>query len=1289
MGVALLGREPTALDEPIRTSLSFSRAQISYYFETEFDFSGNANSGLKLRHFIDDGAVIYLNGVEIGRFNMPAGLVAPDTLASPSVGNAESVTQAFPNVIPVEGRNRLSVELHQSNVGSSDLIFGAEVLGKSVITPGIPGQPFNEPAEEWIELFNRSTEPVDLNGWRFEDGVEFVFPGGTVLEPGGYLMVAGDPVALKAKYPNLTIVGPFRGGLSNRGERLALTDPVGNLGDEVPYRDSGRWPVFPDGGGSSLELRNAAADNRSPEAWSASDESGNSAWQNVTYTGIAENDRQGNNTFHEFLLGFLDAGEILLDDVSVIEDPDGAATEFIQNGDFEGDTMGSLADKWRAVGTHGSHGRTIVVTDPDNPGNKCLHVVATGPTEDKHNKIETTYANRERVEVGTEYRISFRAKWLRGSNQVNTRLYFNYLQRTTLLPVPEQWGTPGTANSMRIENLGPTFSALSHEPAVPNKDQPVSVRIEAEDPDGIGSMTLFHGVNGSNFEEVTMTRGAGGSYTATVPGQSASTIVQFYVEAIDSAGAVSHFPAKGPGSRALFKVDDGRARLGEVHNFRIIMLNGERTFLFRNTNRMSNDRIGATVIYDEETIFHNVGVRLKGSGFGRYNGSHYGFNIEFEPDHLFRGVHRTISIERSPPLKEVFAKHLLTQAGGIGASFYDDVGRILSPNERESGACLFSMARHTSEFWEGQFGPNSGDGTLFNHELLYNPNGSSGGVEGLKVNNPYNHNGGRYEFKDRGSGKEPYRFGFQIRSQRDRDDYSAIIGASKALSLSGQEMEDAAAEFIDLDQFARGFAAMSLVGNDDTYTRIWEHNLRYYARPTDGRLIVLPWDLDRAFNLAASAPPTGGNAVGKLLKRPLVLRLFYGHALDMIDTTFNSEYATKWADHLGSLTGSRYRGEASFVGNRSNNILSRLPDEVPFEVTTEGGGDLTVATPTANLRGRGWINVRSIRRSDGTAYGLRWIDDETWEISVALETGVNTVVLEAFDFRGKSVGTDTVRITSTATASAPTALNTAISEIHYHPAELSEAELAAGFTDPEAFEFVEVTNVGENPVDLSGAAFTNGIAFQFPANFPPVASGGRILLVANEAAFRMRYGDVVAASVVGEYAGSLRNSGENLRLEDATGTVIHEFEFNDRHPWPESSDGRGFSLVLVAPRSLPDPGNPLSWRPSASLGGNPGDADAIIFQGEPDDLVSYAVIESAFQLPAVDTPILAFSQAIGSDSATVTPEFSLDLQTWTVAADEHFRLRTNNEDGTMTLYYQSPISNEHSAHYGRLRIGAR
>ncbi|MGK0185478.1 MAG: hypothetical protein ACI9R3_001256 [Verrucomicrobiales bacterium] len=1296
VGMALLGREPTALEEPIRTELSFSRPQVTYYFETDFIFAGDTSAGLTLRHLIDDGAVFYINGVEIARFNMPAGLVTPETLADPSVGNAESVRATIADANLVEGNNRLSVEVHQSNVGSSDIIFGVEVLGKTIVTPGIPGQPFNEPTEEWIELFNRGTVAVDLSDWSLENGVEFIFPAGTTLNAGGYLVVADDAAALSSKYPALNIAGSFMGGLSNKGERITLRDASGNPADEVEYADSGRWPTYPDGGGSSLELIEATADNTKPETWAASDETNKSEWKTFTYRGTAENDRMGNNVFHEFLLGLLDAGELLLDDVSVIESPDGAAIEFIQNGTFENDIPGNLAQNWRAVGTHGSHGRTIVVADPDNPSNLCLHVVSTGATGDKHNKIETTFANRERVVVGNEYQISFRAKWLAGSNQVNTRLYFNYLQQTTLISAPDEWqrwGTPGSENSTRIENLGPTYSSLQHSPSVPTENEPVTVSISAQDHDGVTALTLFYAIEEEEFTELPMTRSNRNTYTATIPGLDSNTIVQFYVEGTDTMGASSQFPPGGAASRALIKSDDGRAILGDVHNLRIIMLDDDRTFLFRNTNRMSNDRLGATVVYDEQTVFHNVGVRLKGSAFGRYNQQHYGFNLEFDPDHLFRGVHRTISIERSPPLKEMLAKHLLTQGGGGIFSAYEDVGRVIAPTERESSPCLFSMARHSAEYWDGQFGSNSGDGTLFNHELLYNPNGSSGGTEGLKINNPYNHTGGRYDFIDRGDNAEPYRFGFQIRSNRDRDDYSAIIGASKALELSGQAMEDAAVKFIDIDQWARAFAALSLVGNDDTYTRVWEHNLRYYQKPTDGRLIVLPWDLDRGFQLAATAPAIGGNNVGKLLKRPLNQRLFDSHAQDMIETTFNRDYATRWANHYRTLTGSSYASEARYIGSRADFITGRLPDESNLEITSNGGVDFSVETSTTSIQGTGWINIRSIRRPDGSDYSLSWLDTETWEILIPLQTGINLVELEAFDLRGRNVGSDSIRITSTA-VSALSPQNIAVSEIHYHPSDPTEAEIAAGFTDADQFEFLELINFSGGPIDVSGARFTDGIAFEFPSPAASVAAGERILLVADEAAFRFRYGDATANLITGSYTGNLRNSGEMLRLEDKTGTIVLEFDYNDNHPWPDSADGTGPSLVFVAPKSLSKHDAGINWRQSTTDNGNPGASDRIPFEGA---AIGTTLLNYALQDPATQpfftvhngNLAIAFTRVLGADDAVITLESSSDLDSWEPVSAANFVERRNSATGNAisidseTLVF---LILESSSHYLRLKV---
>ena len=73
----------------------------------------------------------------------------------------------------------------------------------------------------------------------------------------------------------------------------------------------GRWPVYANGGGASLELIDPDADNTEPESWAASDESAKMAWQSYSYTALGAEPPGSNNPsdWHEFLLGLLDAGD--------------------------------------------------------------------------------------------------------------------------------------------------------------------------------------------------------------------------------------------------------------------------------------------------------------------------------------------------------------------------------------------------------------------------------------------------------------------------------------------------------------------------------------------------------------------------------------------------------------------------------------------------------------------------------------------------------------------------------------------------------------------------------------------------------------------------------------------------------------------------------------------------------------------------------------------------------------------------------------------------------------------
>ncbi|HUU90909.1 MAG TPA: lamin tail domain-containing protein [Phycisphaerae bacterium] len=162
-----------------------------------------------------------------------------------------------------------------------------------------------------------------------------------------------------------------------------------------------------------------------------------------------------------------------------------------------------------------------------------------------------------------------------------------------------------------------------------------------------------------------------------------------------------------------------------------------------------------------------------------------------------------------------------------------------------------------------------------------------------------------------------------------------------------------------------------------------------------------------------------------------------------------------------------------------------------------------------------------------------------------------------------------------------------ITEIMYHPGPRTAAEIAAGFASAEDFEYVEIQNIGPTTLNLAGVRFTNGFEYTFGST--SVASGGTIVVAKNPTAFAFRYPGT--SNVVGPFVGgSLSNGGETLRLEDALGSAIHDFEY--KAGWFDHTDGEGFSLVVR------DAGQDTGlwdskdgWRASWQHGGNPGQAD--------------------------------------------------------------------------------------------------
>ena len=277
-----------------------------------------------------------------------------------------------------------------------------------------------------------------------------------------------------------------------------------------------------------------------------------------------------------------------------------------------------------------------------------------------------------------------------------------------------------------------------------------------------------------------------------------------------------------------------------------------------------------------------------------------------------------------------------------------------------------------------------------------------------------------------------------------------------------------------------------------------------------------------------------------------------------------------------------------------------------------------------------------------------------------------------------------------------------VSEVMYHPAPVSPAEFAAGFST-EDFEFIEVRNVSATSLDLTDVRFTKGVDFDFPPGFT-LAAGAATVVVKNEAAFLMRYGN--GLPVAGSYApDSLKNEGELVRLSYGAGTPIREFVYSPAEPWPAGTNGSGYSLVLKRPTTVPDHAQPANWRAGTRLGGNPGAVDSQSFAdwssapgvsgttGDPDfdglnNLMEYALASPPKQPSQAASPVggvqelvvdaappqpyltLSFRRPLDADDLAWSVQFSNALSGWSATGVRVSS--TAHGDGTATEVWRSP-----------------
>lgn len=1082
-----------------------------------------------------------------------------------------------------------------------DEIVINEVMYHPALLRSTNGWPAQESPEQWIELYNRSTNAVDLTGWQIDGGIHFSFPSGRILPPDGYLVVARDISTFRKLYPSIDLAGDFSGRLSRHGDLIVLKDGDGNPADEVRYFDRGHWPVNADGGGSSLELCDPHSDNYRAEAWAASDESGKSLWQTYTYRMTARFPRFTQPTrWNDFVLGLLDGGECVIDDIEVLEFfPGFGAIPILANGTFENGLSG-----WRVLGTHN---RSRVISDPDNPSNHLLHLIATGPQEHMHNHIETT-VNISAVVNERDYQISFRAKWLAGNNLLNTRLYFNRVARTTVLPQPDRNGTPGARNSRSVGNGGPTFAELQHTPVIPNPGQPVTVSVTALDPQGVASAALWWSVNGGAWTEAAMNPLASGRYAGEIPAQLAGAVVQFYIRAEDSRGAAATYPSAGPDSGSLYAVADGQADFSQGHNLRIILSPTNRDLLHALTNVMSNAELPGTVIYDETRAYHDVGVRLKGSERGRYSDTRTGFYLKFQPDDLFRGVHPVMAIDRSGAgdstrdrQREILVQHILHRAGGT-AGVYSDLCRVIAPRSIHTGPAILSPRRE-DEFLETAF-QNGGDGKLFELDLIYYP--TTANPFGYK--NPQPDDVITVDFRDLGDDQELYRYNFLLKNHRAADDYRDLMKLAKTLGGSGPQFEQETAALMDINAWMRTFAFLSLCGVADIYMAGYDHNVLLYQRPSDGRFVPLPIDMDASFSQNATNRLVGTGNLAKVINLPGNLRSYYAHLLDLIGTTYNTAYMTDWlALYNRFVPDQDFISISSYIQQRGSYALSMIDvagGKAPFSVA---GPDLiTTDTNRLALSGIAPVQVQSIT-VNGTAPSISWSTLTNWSLSVPLTASTNVLFIEARDLRGSPL----TNYTSTRTVVYSGPLPDPKGAVLINEWMAANAGTRRNPVDGQFDDWFELFNRGTTSIDLGGFFLTDNRANKFLYQIPntgqyAIPPGGFLLVWANG---KPSHNATNRTDLFVNF--QLSREGEEIGLFAPDGSQVDAVSFGlqtadiSEGRYPDGAESRQF-------QTMPSPGAPNRSAPST------GPPELIGITTEPGGLISIRFVTIPGRMYRVD-----------------------------------------------------------------------
>ncbi|MBI4606618.1 MAG: CotH kinase family protein, partial [Planctomycetes bacterium] len=875
-------------------------------------------------------------------------------------------------------------------------------------------------SDELVEIHNRGSREVALEGFRLSGAVRYAFPRGARLGPGGFLAVARDPAALARAHglAKDSVAGPFEGSLSARGEEIVLRDARGHAVDRVAYADRSPWPRGADGLGSSLELIDPFLDNSLAAAWAPSDSASLAKWQTFSFEKEHRAFKGANIAEIQFLL--LAEGECLIDDVLV----SGVLDESFERG----------AEAWRGLGTHERSGPFREGAAGGAKGQRtgraqaCYRIVADGRGNARHN-----YVTRDAPGLvpGRRYKVSFRAKWVRGSPLLLTRSPGQGLSKLHRLAMPERIGTPGAESSTRARPGGPpAIGTPVQEPVVPASGQPVriSARISAGGagsgrgapasaairyrPDGEASWRQAPlADDGQGPDRIS----GDGVWSGEIPGHP-SGIIAFYIAATDAAGRQGSFPSGAPARPALYAV--GISPSGKFPTY-TVLVSEEEWSAFDGRPRLSNRLLDATLVYGDSRIFYNVGLRPRGSPFTRSNRN---WRVVFGAETVDGRATLTLDGQggdgtrlnerltywfadklRAPTSRQQYVYFRLL---GRDEGVYEDVEKVdgaylerwFGPGEAPDAPEAGAKAKKPKA---GEAKAAPARGGLLHKVDDYWELAASGYQDYIEA-----------DFAFKTPDPEEYRWNFPPRSNASREDFEPLVQLVRLLdprATPDRGFEEKVEKTVDVDEWLKVLAARSLVDDWDTMGRTRGKNAFVYLPRAEGRWKLLVWDCDLAWRdprspLVSQKFP----AVARLLSRPAYRRRYLGYLAYMAERLMDPRRFDEVLGDLRAYSGAATEPFREFARTRRDFVLRQVPRR-PFQVTEVRRVERSGLPDLLRATGLCAPNVMRFRLA-GREGSARFGADDRWIAEIPVGPEGADLKLEALDLGGDEVAVAPVKV---------------------------------------------------------------------------------------------------------------------------------------------------------------------------------------------------------------------------------------------------------------------------------------